>query len=127
MDYKAGLICAMDEKSTSNDLTYELTHNTKIIVTTIQKFPYIVDAVANLQGKWVTVIIDEAHSSTLGKDMQVITQSLGFGDQEYEDADDMISDQIEKSGKQSNVSMFAFQFMQKKATRMVKKNKFQDL
>ena len=108
MDHKAGLIRVMDDKCTSADLAYELTHNTKIIATTIQKFPYIVDTVANLQGKRFAVIIDEAHSSTSGKDMQAVTQSLGSGDQQYEDADDMINDQIEKSGKQSNVSMFAF-------------------
>ena len=43
MDHKAGLIRVMDDKCTSADLAYELTHNTKIIATTIQKFPYIVD------------------------------------------------------------------------------------
>ena len=108
MDHKAGLIRVMDDKCTSADLAYELTHNTKIIATTIQKFPYIVDTVANLQGKRFAVIIDEAHSSTSGKDMQAVTQSLSSGDLHYVDADDMINDQIEKSGKQSNVSMFAF-------------------
>ena len=108
MDHKAGLIRVMDDKCTSADLAYELTHNTKIIATTIQKFPYIVDTVANLNDKHFAVIIDEAHSSTSGKDMQAITQSLGAGEKQYEDADDMINDQIEKSGKQANVSMFAF-------------------
>lgn len=108
MDHKAGLIRVMDDKCTSADLAYELTHNTKIIATTIQKFPYIVDTVANLKDKRFAVIIDEAHSSTAGKDMQAVTQALGSGDQTYTDADDMINDQIEKSGKQSNVSMFAF-------------------
>lgn len=108
MDHKAGLIRVMDDKCTSADLAYELTHNTKIIATTIQKFPYIVDTVANLNNKHFAVIIDEAHSSTSGKDMQAITQSLGAGEKQYEDADDMINGQIEKSGKQSNVSMFAF-------------------
>ena len=108
MDHKAGLIRVMDDKCTSADLAYELTHNTKIIATTIQKFPYIVDTVANLKDKRFAVIIDEAHSSTAGKDMQAVTQALGSGDQTYTDADDMINDQIEKSGKQANVSMFAF-------------------
>ena len=108
MDHKAGLIRVMDDKCTSADLAYELTHNTKIIATTIQKFPYIVDTVADLKDKRFAVIIDEAHSSTAGKDMQAVTQALGAGDQQYQDADDMINDQIEKSGKQTNVSMFAF-------------------
>lgn len=108
MDHKAGLIRVMDDRCTSADLAYELSHNTKIIATTIQKFPYIVDTVANLKDKKFAVIIDEAHSSTAGKDMQAVTQTLGSGDQTYTDADDMINDQIEKSGKQVNVSIFAF-------------------
>lgn len=108
MDHKAGLIRVMDDKCTSADLAYELSHNTKIIATTIQKFPYIVDTVAGLKNKRFAVIIDEAHSSTSGKDMLAVTNALGAGDRQYEDADDMINDQIEKSGKQSNVSMFAF-------------------
>ena len=40
--------------------------------------------------------------------MQAVTQALGSGDQEYTDADDLINDQIERSGKQANVSIFAF-------------------
>lgn len=108
MDHKAGLIRVMDDKCTSADLAYELSHNTKIIATTIQKFPYIVDTVAGLKNKRFAVIIDEAHSSTSGKDMLAVTNALGAGNRQYEDADDMINDQIEKSGKQSNVSMFAF-------------------
>lgn len=108
MDHKAGLIRVMDDKCTSADLAYELTHNTKIIATTIQKFPFIVDTVKNLEKKRFAVIIDEAHSSTSGKDMQAVTQALGSGAMDYSDADDMINDQIEKSGKQPNVAMFAF-------------------
>lgn len=108
MDHQAGLIRVMDDNCTSTDLADELTRNTKIIATTIQKFPYIVDTVANLKNKRFAVIIDEAHSSTAGKDMQAVTQALGAGDTQYEDADDLINTQIEKSGKQSNVSMFAF-------------------
>ena len=116
MDHKAGLIRVMDDKCTSADLAYELTHNTKIIATTIQKFPYIVDTVANLKDKRFAVIIDEAHSSTSGKDMQAVTQALGAGTGDYKDADDMINDQIDKSGKQSNVSMFAFTATPKEKT-----------
>ena len=116
MDHKAGLIRVMDDTCTSADLAYELAHNTKIIATTIQKFPYIVDSVQNLKDKRFAVIIDEAHSSTSGKDMQAVTQALGSGDQEYLDADDMVNAQIEKSGKQANVSMFAFTATPKQKT-----------
>lgn len=68
----------MDDKCVSADLAIALNGNTKIIATTIQKFPYIVDSVANLKNKRFAVIIDEAHSSTAGKDMAAITMTLGI-------------------------------------------------
>lgn len=108
LEHKSGLIRVMDDKCNSADLAIALNSNTKIIATTIQKFPYIVDSVAGLKEKKFAVIIDEAHSSTAGKDMAAITQSLGSGEQEYNDAEDMITDKIARTGKQSNVSMFAF-------------------
>ena len=112
MEHKTGLIRVMGERSTSADLAVALKGNTKIIATTIQKFPYIVDTVKGLKDKKFAVIIDEAHSSTAGKDMAAITMTLGNGevqiDSESVDAEDIISDEIARNGKQANVSMFAF-------------------
>jgi type I restriction enzyme R subunit len=108
MEHKTGLIRVMDDKCSAADLAIALKGNTKIIATTIQKFPYIVDSVAGLKTKRFAVIIDEAHSSTSGKDMAAVTQTLGAGEQEYRDAQDMIIDEISRNGKQANVSMFAF-------------------
>ena len=107
MEHKAGLIRVMDDKCVSADLAIALNGNTKIIATTIQKFPYIVDSVANLKNKRFAVIIDEAHSSTAGKDM-AITMTLGSGEDTEADVEDMISSEIKRNGKQANVSMFAF-------------------
>lgn len=108
LEHAHGLIRTMDDKCSSNDLKIALEGNTKIVATTIQKFPYIVDELKNLKNKNFAVIIDEAHSSTSGKNMQAVTQSLGSDNADYEDEDDIILDEIRKSGKQSNVSMFAF-------------------
>lgn len=113
MEHKAGLIRVMDDKCTSADLALALKGNTKIIATTIQKFPYIVDTVSGLKGKKFAVIIDEAHSSTAGKDMAAVTMALGSGEVEVDteatlDAEDIIVDEIARNGKQENVSMFAF-------------------
>ena len=108
MEHKAGLIRVMDDKCVSADLAIALNGNTKIIATTIQKFPYIVDSVANLKNKRFAVIIDEAHSSTAGKDMAAITMTLGSGEDTEADVEDMISSEIKRNGKQANVSMFAF-------------------
>lgn len=113
IEHKVGLIKVMDDKCSSNDLKEALEGNTKIIATTIQKFLYIADIVKGLKDKRFAVIIDEAHSSTSGKDMAAVTKALG-SDVNYEDdafnmdAEDIITDEICKHGKQSNVSMFAF-------------------
>lgn len=106
--HKSGVIKVMDDKCTSADLAKAITGNTKIIATTIQKFPYIVDSVSNLKDKKFAVIIDEAHSSTSGKEMSAVTQVLGSNDEEHKDVEDIIADEIKKNGKQSNVSIFAF-------------------
>ena len=110
MEHKSGLIKVMDDKCNSNDLAIALNGNTKIIATTIQKFPYIVDEVANLKSKKFAVIIDEAHSSTAGKEMAAVTLTLGSGEIDVNEnsAEDIIVDEIARHGKQTNVSMFAF-------------------
>ncbi len=111
MEHKTGLIRVMDDKCTSADLATALKGNTKIIATTIQKFPYIVDSVAGLKDKKFAVIIDEAHSSTAGKDMAAITMTLGKGEVNSDsiiDTEDIIVNELARNGKQANVSMFAF-------------------
>lgn len=108
MEHKSGLIRVMDEKCTSADLADALSGNTKIIATTIQKFPYIVDNVKNMQNRTFAVIIDEAHSSTSGKDMAAVTKALSAGEDEDMDVEDMLVNEIRRSGKQNNVSIFAF-------------------
>ena len=110
MEHKSGLIKVMDDKCNSADLAIALNGNTKIIATTIQKFPYIVDEVVNLKNKKFAVIIDEAHSSTAGKDMAAVTMTLGSGEITIDEntAEDIITEEIAKHGKQANVSIFAF-------------------
>ena len=110
LDHKSGFIRVMDDKCDSSDLGAALTSNTKVIVTTIQKFPFVVGNVANLSNKTFAVIIDEAHSSTAGKNMAAVTYVLSQGEvtEEPADMEDVIMDEIARSGKQENVSMFAF-------------------
>lgn len=110
LDHKSGFIRVMDDKCTSSDLATAISGNTKIVVTTIQKFPYIVGSVANLSSKKFAVIIDEAHSSTAGKNMAAVSYVLSEGNmtEEIQDMEDVIANEIARNGKQSNVSMFAF-------------------
>ncbi len=112
VDHASGLIKVMDERCSADDLRKALESKTKIIATTIQKFLYIVDTIKSINDKHFAVIIDEAHSSTAGKDMGALTQVLGAGianpDNDELDAEDILAEEISKNGKQPNVSMFAF-------------------
>ena len=119
LEHKDGFIKVMNDKCTSADLKYALEGNTKIIATTIQKFPYIVDEVSDLKDKKFAVIIDEAHSSTAGKNMLAISESLGSSSNEYnfsDNTDDLITQKIKLHGKPLNVSFFAFTATPKSTT-----------
>lgn len=83
------------KKCTSADLGRALEGNTKIVVTTIQKFPYIVGNVKALKDKHFAVIIDEAHSSTAGKNMKAVTDVLREG--EEVDAEDILAKEVSKT------------------------------
>lgn len=121
IEHVTGLIKVLDDKCTAADLSAALLGyimidgkkksigSPKIIATTIQKFPYIVDSVKSLKDKCFAVIIDEAHSSTSGKDMAAITKALGSENLNDDlDAQDMIASELKRTGKQPNVSVFAF-------------------
>jgi type I restriction enzyme R subunit len=115
LEHKSGFIAVMDDDKSSSDLKYTLMNNTKIIVTTIQKFLYILDITKKLSNKKFAVIIDEAHSSTSGKDMLAL-KSVLTKDEEFEDVEDLITSGIAKKGKASNVSMIAFTATPKNTT-----------
>ncbi len=121
IEHVTGLIKVLDDKCTAADLSAALLGyimidgkkksigSPKIIATTIQKFPYIVDSVKSLKDKHFAVIIDEAHSSTSGKDMAAITKALGSENLNDDlDTQDMITSELKRTGKQPNVAMFAF-------------------
>lgn len=130
IEHKSGLIKVMDDKCSADDLRIALEGNTKIIATTIQKFWYIADIVKGLKGKTFAVIIDEAHSSTAGKDMAAVTKALGSGEENSVEVEDLLVNEIASHGKQSNVSMFAFTATPKPTTlqmfgRLNKKGQYQ--
>lgn len=111
MDHKSGQVRVMDDKCHSDDLGTALTGNTKIIVTTIHKFYWVLQTciLTNLKNKTFAVLIDEAHSSTQGTLMQSVTAVLtNDNDEEEKTEEDIIREEIQKSGKQPNVSMIAF-------------------
>lgn len=93
--------------SGSAKLRQYLDANKKIIVTTVQTFPFVLDQLGQGQsrGKRFAIIIDEAHSSQSGKAAAAMNMALA-------DAEDAINDALEKriaSRKMlENASYFAF-------------------
>ena len=84
----------------------------KIIVTTVQKFPFILDELGDLGDKKFALLIDEAHSSQGGKTTAKMHMALSGAAGDDEDDDESVEDAVNKlieSRKMlPNASYFAF-------------------
>ncbi|MEA4986241.1 MAG: DEAD/DEAH box helicase family protein [Paludibacter sp.] len=118
-EHKTGVVQKIDKDS--SQLASALGYGTNIIITTLQKFPFVVDKVGELPERKYAVIIDEAHSSQGGeasKKLKEVLASKSLEDATNDDldddytGDDFIREQIEQSaaarGQQPNISFFAF-------------------
>ncbi|MCB1917145.1 MAG: type I restriction endonuclease subunit R [Rhodocyclaceae bacterium] len=90
----------------SGDLRRFIAEGKKIIVTTVQKFPFVLDEIgAEHRGRRFAIVIDEAHSSQGGKTSAAMSEALG-------DPEDEINDVLEKRMQArkmlDNASYFAF-------------------
>ncbi|EOU3277721.1 type I restriction endonuclease subunit R [Campylobacter upsaliensis] len=95
----------------SKQLKAALEEGKKIIVTTIQKFPYIADEITHLQNKSFAIIIDEAHSSQSGKNAEEMGKAISNkNDKETGEMDleEELIKIIENKKFQKNASYFAF-------------------
>jgi type I restriction enzyme R subunit len=116
-EHKQGVVQKIDENS--QQLADAIKAGSNIIITTLQKFPFVIDKIGELEAKKYAVIIDEAHSSQGGegtKKLKEVLSAKTLEDAILEDVhsglDDDAEDQIRKSmearGKQDNLSFFAF-------------------
>lgn len=69
-----GVVEAITEGS--KQLKQALEEGKKIIITTIQKFPHIVEEIGELPGSSFAIIIDEAHSSLSGQMARKLSETL---------------------------------------------------
>lgn len=115
LEHKIGLVAKIDKDS--NQLAEELEKGTKIIISTIQKFPFILDKLSGTKGKKYAIVIDEAHSSTSGKNIMALRESLSLEEaseianmeeNEELDVEDKINRELERFTDTSNLSVFAF-------------------
>ncbi|MDQ7003181.1 MAG: DEAD/DEAH box helicase family protein, partial [Ghiorsea sp.] len=94
----------------SSELKEALEQGKKIIITTIQKFPCIIDGIADLSDKRFAVIIDEAHSSQSGSAHDNMNRAMGASASEDGelDAQDKILQAMQSRKMRGNASYFAF-------------------
>ena len=95
----------------SGDLRRFIVAGKKIIISTVQKFPFILDEIGNEQrSRRFAIIIDEAHSSQGGRTSASISAALGTAGQEGEDEtfEDRINRVMESRRLLPNASYFAF-------------------
>ncbi|MFC1888545.1 type I restriction endonuclease subunit R [Thermodesulfobacteriota bacterium] len=95
----------------SGDLCRFIESGKKIIISTVQKFPFIIGEISNEQrGRNFAIIIDEAHSSQGGKTSAAISQVLSEDGAEVEEEtfEDKINRLMEAHKLLSSASYFAF-------------------
>ncbi|GAK96938.1 type I restriction-modification system restriction subunit R [Nonlabens tegetincola] len=94
----------------SKELRDSLEQGKKIIITTIQKFPFIIDGIADLSDKRFAVIIDEAHSSQSGSAHDNMNRAMGekIEVSEEDDAQDKIIKAMQSRKMRGNASYLAF-------------------
>ena len=110
---------------TSQQLKQALEQGKQIIITTLQKFPVIVEEIGKLGGSQFAIIVDEAHSSQSGESTKALKEVLSAGSleeaaaeegDEGEDLEDKIVAEMKMRGRLSNASTFAFTATPKQKT-----------
>lgn len=101
----------------SSDLKAALENGKKIIITTIQKFPFIIEGIADLSDNRFAVIIDEAHSGQSGQASDTMNRAMGGNaDTKTEDPQDAIVAAMQSRKMRGNASYFAFTATPKNTT-----------
>jgi len=109
-----GVVNPVDK--TSKQLKEYLEKGKDIIITTVQKFPVISNAIGELRSRNFAIVIDEVHSSQSGDTSKHVKKALSKGivdieiqeDEDYDDFDSRLLEEIRARGKQNNISYFGF-------------------
>ena len=95
----------------SGDLRNFIAEGKKIIITTVQKFPFILDEIGSEhRGRNFAIVIDEAHSSQGGRTAAALALALATtgADEDDETTEDKINRLMEAKKLLPNASYFAF-------------------
>lgn len=131
LEHKNGLVVKIDNDKNSSDLADAIVNRAKIIITTIQKFQYALPKIEQLEKRRYAVIIDEAHSSTSGENMNALKETLAGktleeaktidaeNEKNEKSSIDKMNELIEKRTNLENISFFAFTATPKNKTMQV--------
>jgi type I restriction enzyme R subunit len=95
----------------SGDLRRFIEAGKKIVISTVQKFPYILDDIGSIhRNRRFAIIIDEAHSSQSGSNAAALNRALAAGGaaEDEETVEDTINRIMESCKLLPNASYFAF-------------------
>jgi type I restriction enzyme R subunit len=134
IEHAQGVVKAIDQDS--KQLAAALIDGTQIVITTLQKFPFVLRGLLHAAGaesqdkvtdeqrrqakEWegaiaarrYAVIVDEAHSSQSGETSRELKEILGVAANENEeieaDWEDRLNQVMQSRGRQPNLSFFAF-------------------
>jgi type I restriction enzyme R subunit len=107
-EHKQGVVQRIEKDS--QQLADALTNAVPIIITTLQKFPFVAEKVGELPQRRYAVIVDEAHSSQTGEAAGKLKGLLGVPaeDDDTDDAQDEVVKVAAGRGRHPNLSYFAF-------------------
>ncbi|MCY4621111.1 MAG: DEAD/DEAH box helicase family protein [bacterium] len=110
-EHATGVVQRIDKDSTQ--LAEALVgEQARIVITTLQKFPFLIAKISSLPDRDYAVIVDEAHSSQTGEAAKELRQILGAAeveiDEEATDAETLLAAAVAARGRQPNLSFFAF-------------------
>jgi type I restriction enzyme, R subunit len=108
-----GVVFQVKDSTPSSELKAAIEGGQRLILTTLQRFPVISETIAQVPGRRYAVLIDEAHSSQSGESARHLKKALSLEEAEQDEADektteDLVLDDIARTGPQPNVSFFAF-------------------
>ena len=120
-EHISGVVQKIDKHS--QQLAEALTAGVNIIITTLQKFPFVLDKIESLPQRHYAIIVDEAHSSQSGEAAKKMKEALTVinmaqaikegavaynTDPDDDDPEDQVRQSMQTRGPQPNLSFFAF-------------------
>ena len=106
LEKTAGVVGGVEKGS--KELKEFLESGKDIVITTIQKFPFISETITLLRQKKFAVIIDEVHSSQSGELSKELKKTLSKTKSGKVDYEDYLIAEIKNRGRQPHISFFGF-------------------